>query len=280
MSHRLTFPEPSIIELVASVQALPVAKAPRPLSVVSAAVPPLLPNSIIAAAQYQALHKPNSLSLSQLMPRDDGERSFRPPVRQSVRQDDHPRLDGRRRSTSSSSDGAGGGATKEDGDARDRAASGRKRGAGTSMGSLELRPSMSSDTDEQSMQDSHFTDRDGSSHPDFVHSRSRPAQATFLALARGPYGVPQSFRSSAAHSSQTSLMHPAPLFTPQVFMTSLSSVHGHRVVRYLGPVQLHFIKESWTIRNSESLGSFFHVFASEVMHVARFDRITSQAHVT
>ncbi len=43
----------------------------------------------------------------------------------------------------------------------------------------------------------------------------------------------------------------------------------YRVKRYLGPIQLHFIKDAWTVRNEASLGSFFYLLLSEVNAIAR-----------
>lgn len=42
-----------------------------------------------------------------------------------------------------------------------------------------------------------------------------------------------------------------------------------RVKRYLGPVQLHFIKDAWTVRGEGQLGSFFFLLLSEVNAIAR-----------
>ena len=39
--------------------------------------------------------------------------------------------------------------------------------------------------------------------------------------------------------------------------------------RYLGPVQLHFIKDFWAVRGEGTLGSFFYLFMSEVNAAAR-----------
>ena len=41
----------------------------------------------------------------------------------------------------------------------------------------------------------------------------------------------------------------------------------------MGPVQLHFIKDAWTVRGEGQLGSFFYLLLSEVNAIAR-------AHVT
>ena len=48
-------------------------------------------------------------------------------------------------------------------------------------------------------------------------------------------------------------------------------VPGHRIRRYLGIVSLHFIKESWVVRNrsQEKLGAFFHEFLLEVNSMVR-----------
>jgi hypothetical protein len=42
-----------------------------------------------------------------------------------------------------------------------------------------------------------------------------------------------------------------------------------RVKRYLGPIQLHFIKDAWTVRNEGSLESYFYLLLSEVNTVTR-----------
>eukprot|EP01038_Epipyxis_sp_PR26KG_P009930 gene9930-13358_t len=54
-----------------------------------------------------------------------------------------------------------------------------------------------------------------------------------------------------------------------IIITSLSEIPGTRVRRYLGPVQLHFIKDSWSIRGEGALGAFFYLFISEANAVAR-----------
>lgn len=58
----------------------------------------------------------------------------------------------------------------------------------------------------------------------------------------------------------------------QVLLTPRSEIPNSRVKRYLGPVQLHFIKDAWTVRGEGLLSSFFFLFISEVNAVA-------QAHV-
>jgi hypothetical protein len=55
----------------------------------------------------------------------------------------------------------------------------------------------------------------------------------------------------------------------QVLLTPRSDIPGTRIKRYLGPVQLHFIKDAWTVRGEGQLGSFFHLLLSEVNAVAR-----------
>jgi hypothetical protein len=61
--------------------------------------------------------------------------------------------------------------------------------------------------------------------------------------------------------------------TVHVTITSLSFVPGAVIRNYLGPLQLHFIKEPWSAAsrtiNEDSLDSFFYQFLSEVNAVAR-----------
>lgn len=54
-----------------------------------------------------------------------------------------------------------------------------------------------------------------------------------------------------------------------MFLTSFVSSSYVRVKRYLGPIQLHFIKDAWTVRSEGMLGSFFYLLLSEVNAVAR-----------
>lgn len=46
-----------------------------------------------------------------------------------------------------------------------------------------------------------------------------------------------------------------------------------RIKKYLGPIQLHLVKDAWTIRGDGTLGSYFNLLLSEVNSMAR-------AHVT
>ncbi|KAF0717750.1 Aste57867_2119 [Aphanomyces stellatus] len=52
-------------------------------------------------------------------------------------------------------------------------------------------------------------------------------------------------------------------------LTPLSYVPGAKIQRYLGRISLHFIKESWTVRECGGLGAFFHLFLSEAIAVVR-----------
>lgn len=49
-----------------------------------------------------------------------------------------------------------------------------------------------------------------------------------------------------------------------VILTALHCVPGHRIVRYLGHVQLHFVKDSLSNRGEVSMNAFHHVFIAEV----------------
>jgi len=56
---------------------------------------------------------------------------------------------------------------------------------------------------------------------------------------------------------------------PEVQFSPLSFIPNHTVVRYLGRINLHFIRESWAVREGGGLGQFFHLFLSEAKAIAR-----------
>uniref|UniRef100_A0AAV1UQN5 C2 domain-containing protein n=1 Tax=Peronospora matthiolae TaxID=2874970 RepID=A0AAV1UQN5_9STRA len=61
----------------------------------------------------------------------------------------------------------------------------------------------------------------------------------------------------------------APYGREWIELTPLGYIPGARVTRYLGRVTLHFIKESWTVRESGGLGAFYHLFLSEAIAIVR-----------
>ncbi len=54
-----------------------------------------------------------------------------------------------------------------------------------------------------------------------------------------------------------------------VLLSPLSFVPGEHLVSHLGPLALHFIKESWTLREEGGIGSFCHAFVAEAQALAR-----------
>jgi uncharacterized protein YbjQ (UPF0145 family) len=83
-------------------------------------------------------------------------------------------------------------------------------------------------------------------------------------LAAGSSNVRQlggGVRSAGQYSS--------PLGREWIELTPLAYIPGARVVQYLGRVTLHFIKESWTVRESGGLGAFHHLFLSEAIAIVR-----------
>jgi len=54
-----------------------------------------------------------------------------------------------------------------------------------------------------------------------------------------------------------------------VLLSPLAEVPGYSIKRYLGPVHLHFVKDSWTVRGEGTLEPFFFVFISEAHACAR-----------
>ncbi|CAI5711817.1 unnamed protein product [Peronospora destructor] len=75
--------------------------------------------------------------------------------------------------------------------------------------------------------------------------------------------------SMASGSGRTATAVPAPYGREWIELTPLGYIPGAHVTRYLGRVTLHFIKESWTVRESGGLGAFYHLFLSEAIAIVR-----------
>jgi len=56
---------------------------------------------------------------------------------------------------------------------------------------------------------------------------------------------------------------------PVVEISSLSFIPGHVIVSYLGRLNLHFIRETWTVREGGGLSQFFTLFLNEAQAIAR-----------
>lgn len=54
-----------------------------------------------------------------------------------------------------------------------------------------------------------------------------------------------------------------------IHVTPMSFVPGTQVIKYLGRVELHFIKESFIIREQGGMSSFTHRFLLEVCQIAK-----------
>lgn len=91
--------------------------------------------------------------------------------------------------------------------------------------------------------------------------------------------VPSSNYSHLRASPSISAMHSARLSgtvanahaygREWIELTPLAYIPGAHVTRYLGRVTLHFIKESWTVRESGGLGAFYHLFLNEAIAIVR-----------
>ena len=64
-------------------------------------------------------------------------------------------------------------------------------------------------------------------------------------------------------TKRTTRVHTAVILTP------LPGIPGYRIVRYLGQLQLHFVKDSIAGRGESSMDSFYHTFISEANAVMR-----------
>ena len=79
----------------------------------------------------------------------------------------------------------------------------------------------------------------------------------------------ESCRDSEQHNDPLKSITGANQAVANVTLTSLNYIPGHKVLRYLGPLQLHFIKESWGMSGKGPLGTFFYIFQSEIDAAAR-----------
>jgi hypothetical protein len=84
--------------------------------------------------------------------------------------------------------------------------------------------------------------------------------------------MPFSGSADLPSTPRTGTAGPAAAAVPdahRVVLTPLESVPGGKVKRYLGPVQLHFMKDSWSVRGEATTESFYYRFVSEVNACAR-----------
>ena len=73
-------------------------------------------------------------------------------------------------------------------------------------------------------------------------------------------------------SNPNSSIDPSRYFTSErkeIVLTPLSHIPGARVLRYLGPINLHFIKEAWAVRSEGTIPSFYHIMLSEAQAAVR-----------
>jgi len=63
---------------------------------------------------------------------------------------------------------------------------------------------------------------------------------------------------------------------PNIEITPLSFVPNQRVVLYLGQINLHFIRESWAVREI-GLGNFFQMLLNEAQTMTKINQKTSES---
>ncbi|POM65879.1 Hypothetical protein PHPALM_18339, partial [Phytophthora palmivora] len=101
----------------------------------------------------------------------------------------------------------------------------------------------------------------GGSSPSKLHIQVPPPTRSFSHFRVSSNLTPGSgFNATAA---------PTPYGREWIELTPLGYIPGAHVIRYLGRVTLHFIKESWTVRESGGLGAFYHLFLSEAIAIVR-----------
>jgi hypothetical protein len=77
-------------------------------------------------------------------------------------------------------------------------------------------------------------------------------------------------KTAPEHSASPAMLKyiPANLMTEQVEMTPRSFVEGRRVLKYLAPLNIHMIKEDFSIGKGSGVGFFSHRFVRDVHNVA------------
>jgi hypothetical protein len=58
-------------------------------------------------------------------------------------------------------------------------------------------------------------------------------------------------------------------FYHHVTITPLAYIPGCRIRKYLGQINLHFIRESWTVKENGGLGNFYHEMLMHAQSVCR-----------
>ncbi|GMF28105.1 unnamed protein product [Phytophthora lilii] len=128
---------------------------------------------------------------------------------------------------------------------------------------LEMEESQQSDSpDKATVTPTHDIPLSGRSSPSKLHIQMPPPTRSF-----------SHFRVIGSNSVTPGSGHganaPAPYGREWIELTPLGYIPGAHVTRYLGRVTLHFIKESWTVRESGGLGAFYHLFLSEAIAIVR-----------
>jgi hypothetical protein len=75
-----------------------------------------------------------------------------------------------------------------------------------------------------------------------------------------------------SHNFSTSRERQSTISRPESFpvlITPMSFIPGSRVIKYVGRLQMHFVKETFELRGSKGMSSFTHKFLMEVNGIAR-----------
>lgn len=122
------------------------------------------------------------------------------------------------------------------------------------------------------------------SDPSSDRSRDAPTVLDIELAGRSRLQIPTPLHNAAGLSHLRGIAHPSGArFGTSATASASSASHGREwieltplayipnahVTRYLGRVTLHFIKESWTVRESGGLGAFYHLFVNEAIAIVR-----------
>ena len=96
-----------------------------------------------------------------------------------------------------------------------------------------------------------------------------------MPVKRSPFSSSRNLSTEVNLSANLPKRYTVPLKKPHesvvfhVEISHLSFVPGARIVRYLGTVQLHFIRENLAVRSNDLLGQFLQLFLCETMSLLK-----------
>jgi hypothetical protein len=86
---------------------------------------------------------------------------------------------------------------------------------------------------------------------------------------QSPLSLPLNLRHSQVAAQLREVQDFSTAERDAVQLTPLTYIPGHKIVKYVGRINLHFVKESMAVRGYDGLGKFFHLFLTEAHAIAK-----------